>query len=309
MPIGNRRLPLVLPRYSLTGDLLSFRRCPLQYRYLNGSKLPPSRPVQLWFGEFIHGVLEMSYRIWRDTTPRLSFPWPEHRADWRAEPDPTWATHDIGRIGYSVEQALRAQGKSSRDRDAREAAYRRAFRAVNDIGPHLFPLVVAAEEKIIGTRLVGGGPTQGRTDRYELHGIVDVLTSLTLGMVDRSNLIRTAIQDVTSGLNGNYEVIVDYKGARRPDLADPDRPYWQQGEWQVLTYAWLRGRQPGAIPVAAGVLLYINELSPGQDDIAAMKRALSSNNSDVLPAQGTADWYALTNWRPGLQIPALTDEF
>src|SRR5438874_2946669 len=101
MALERRREPEIVPQYSLTGDLLSFLRCGLQYRYHSGSSLPPSRPVQLWFGEFIHGVLENAYRIWQASSP--PFPWPSNPTPYPPIPMPSRVQHDIGVIGDVVE--------------------------------------------------------------------------------------------------------------------------------------------------------------------------------------------------------------
>ncbi len=299
MPIERKREPEIIPQYSLTGDLLSFLRCGLQYRYHSGSELPPSRPVQLWFGEFIHGVMESAYRIWRANHP--PFPWPSNPTPYRGNAMPGRVLHDIGTIGDTVEGTLRARGKNPRSADTRNSAYRRAERAVNELGPHLFPLVASAEEPVIGTRSlpVVQGPTV-RATRYELHGIIDVLTNVQLNNAMGGNAIRAAIQHACPGLAGNFEVIVDYKGSRRPGTNDP---YWDQGGWQVQTYAWLRMRQPNALPVAAGVLMYVNELDSGSADIARLRAEIRTGNTDVAPIAGSPDAYALNAWRIGNAVP------
>lgn len=297
----------IVPQYSLTGDLLSFLRCGLQYRYHNGSSLPPSRPVQLWFGEFIHGVMENAFRIWGASAP--AFPWPSNPSTPHQPPPSGRSAHDIGTIGDTVEATLRAQGKNPRSFDVRDNAYTRASRAVNELGPHLFPLISAAEEKVIGTRTVPTSPPgqpQPRSTLYELHGIIDVLTNVQLGVAPSTNVIRQAIQNSCPGLTGNYEVIVDYKGSRRPAV---NHHYWQQHDWQVQTYAWLRTRQPNSLPVAAGVLLYVNELAPVREDIVELRNAMASGNADVMPPNGSQDAYQLSAWRPGSAIPNLSLPF
>src|SRR3954447_15101820 len=94
MHLTTRDLPYVLPTYSLTGDLLAYLKCGLQYRYQNRGALPPSTPVQLWFGEFVHATMEEAYRRWKTTPTR--FPW-------------TW-NQDIRPIELEVYRRLLARG-------------------------------------------------------------------------------------------------------------------------------------------------------------------------------------------------------
>lgn len=299
MQIEVRRPTHIVPSYSLTGDLLSYLRCRLQYRYHNGSSLPPSRPVQLWFGEFVHGTLEMSYRFWHEKRQRSiappDFPWPCTQRKW-GQDEPIWEPHDIGSFANSIEEALRRQGKQARSTAARDSAYQRVQVAVNELGPHLFPLIASAERRVIGTRAVPTGNVPLRCKNYEVHGIVDVLTHMTLNQGADDNLIRQHVLKACQGLTGTFEVIVDYKGTRRPLT---NESYWDQGDWQIQTYAWLRQRQPDALPVAAGILLYINELTPSTEEMEAFKKGIGEDTTDELPEPRSRDEQIVRMWRPG----------
>ena len=297
MTIQAKRPVRIVPGYSLTGDLLSYLRCRMQYRYHNGSSLPPSRPVQMWFGEFIHGVMEGAYRIWLERKLPFDPAWPFTYRDDPMQPPPAREAHDIAVIGERVEARLKRQGKVPRSDDTRASAYRRANVGVNRIGKYLFPLIASAEEHLLGTRTIPPKPgTALRADRYELSGVIDVLTNVTLGG-HSDNVIASAVEAVCPSLSGEYEVIVDYKGARRPAL---NEPYWEHGEWQVQTYAWLRGRQPKAKPVAAGILIYINELDPGSGDMSKLRKELAAGQTDVGPEKGSVDERVMALWARGL---------
>lgn len=141
---------------------------------------------------------------------------------------------------------------------------------------------------------------------YELHGIIDVLTNVQLNSAPTTNVIRQAVQNACPNLTGIYEVIVDYKGSRRPAT---NHPYWYQGDWQVQTYAWLRTRQPNSHSVAAGVLLYVNELAPVAQDLVELKRSMATDDSDVVPVSGSQDAYQLSTWQSGNAIPMFSLEY
>lgn len=293
----------IVPQYSLTGDLISFMRCPMQYRYYNGSALPPSRPVQMWYGEFIHGTLETAYRLWKEAP--APFPWPYRKIvegdRVEAHPEPL-ERHDLRRFGWDVENVLIQQNKRARSTDARISAYSRAQEAISLLGPHLFPLISATEQKLIRTRDIpeASGPSRRRANQYILTGIVDVLTNIELSTADDRNVFKQAIQEACADLVGSYEVIVDYKGSHRPR---PGEAHWDEGGWQVQTYGWLRQSQPNAKPVAAGVLVYINELDPGNEEARRLQIDLRSGNRDlILPDPGTDDHQQISNWHEGAKL-------
>jgi hypothetical protein len=305
--LGTRGLPFEVPAYSLTGDILAFQRCPLQYRYYNGSSLPPSRPVQMWTGEFIHGVLEEAYRYWQIHRP--AFPWPYTEPGWPpVEDPPNLQGNDIGRLGQRVEIRLAAGGKTSRNRDARLAAYGRVRAAINILGEHLFPLITAAEERISGTREMPAVPAgqAARGDRYELTGIVDVISSVMLGQQTTNPIVRLIQASLPATPAGEYDVIVDYKGLRRPPIGSQFRSHF---EWQVQTYAWLRGQMPGVRTVGAGVLIFVNELEPSRGDIEELQHEMLNGTADVVPANGTQDYYAIHGYSPQHAVPNLTLDF
>ena len=310
MELPVKHPPHVVPDYSLTGDVLSYSRCARSYRYYNGSSLPPSRPVQLWYGEFIHGMMESCYRLWSENGGTLPFPLPcaPIQREQRIAPPADLDRLDLRAIGWPIEQALAREGKLPRSFDARASAYRRAEAAVNQIGPHLFPLVEAAERTVIGSRTLDPGQAGGRAARYILRGIVDVLGHVQVARADDDNPLVAAIAEAFPDLPDEYEIIVDYKGSRRPRVSDDPSSDWLLGEWQVQTYAWLRSRQAEALPVVAGILIYVSELAPGGKEMRALRTEVRNGWTDVVPAAGTHDLRTVQAYAAGTE-PNLSDDF
>lgn len=219
---------------------------------------------------------------------------------------PDWAPNDIGRFADRIETSLRQRGIEALSADARNSAYRRVELAINQLGPHLFPLIVSAEKKVIGTRPVPESTLELRCANYEVHGVIDVLTNVSLGEAASTNLIKNEVELACPGMVGDYEVIVDYKGSHRPLIGDD---YWNQGEWQVQTYAWLREKQPESFRVAAGILIYINELTPGNKEMQNLRKGIANNATDVIPEPGSEDERLVRLWRPGNEVTQLSVDF
>jgi hypothetical protein len=276
-----------LPSYSLTSDLLGFLRCGLQYRYTRVGNLPSSHPVQLWFGQFIHAVLEECYRQIKEGKKNL----------------PPWRRQELDDIMDRIDRRLAARNIRCWNQESEELGRSRATAAVNELGPLLFPLINQAEVRVRGARKLPPelkGIVTRDIERYEMLGVIDVVTQVELfnPRFRGNKLLELVVEELPSTPPEEFEVIVDYKGMKRPDLSEKGAGLWEIYEWQVHTYAHLRSLLTTK-PIIAGVLVYLNELVPTKTDFHALRRALREGAKDVvLPEPGGADEHTLSDWKP-----------
>ena len=267
-----------LPSYSLTGDLLGYLRCGLQYRYTRLGKMPSRSPVQLWFGNFIHAVLDEGFRIYDQER--------------KAGKDTKQALNavDVEAVIETIEKRLAAQGLVAWEPWLKTLGYARARVGLTELAPVLFPLIHRSEVRLTGARELKplpAGAAFREADRYEMVGVIDVVTDIELAKPEvAGNPIVQLVQNCLGSVPDHFEVIIDYKGSRRPalpptKLTSKHPSLWDQYEWQVLTYSDLRGRQPEAYPVKAGLLLYINELLPLASDLEDLRKEIKARCTDI----------------------------
>ena len=184
MRLSSKSKPYMIPEYSLTGDLLSYLTCGLQYRYQNKGTLPPSMPVQLWFGEFIHGVMEEAYMKWEnDKTP---FPW-----DWKKDIRPIEDIIDLrlqirglyppANHFFTINHPeIEMEIEDLNEYDHKKLASARAEKAINVWGSDLFPLMDSAEVLIKGLRDMPYTKNDKRSKYYGINGVIDVLSLVNI---------------------------------------------------------------------------------------------------------------------------------
>ena len=330
MKLPPRSKSYIIPEYSLTGDLLSFLTCNLQYRYQNKGTLPPSKPVQRWFGEFIHGVLEEAYLQWN--SDNKEFPW-----NWK---------NDIRPIEDMIDVRLQVDGlypydedlfysllnselnfEDLNEHDHKKLASARAEKAINMWGPHLFPLIDSTELLIKGIRNMPNYDEKvSRSNYYGINGVVDVLSSMKINKnLNQSNLdnynnkiieylkkdheFKNKISKFSEG--DEYEIIIDYKGMKRPpcDVANSNNENWDYHERQILTYSWLREKQESKKPVA-GIIFYLNELVPSIEDLKLIKEDIHHHLTDVGDSEEyKKDIELIENWTEDDEMPKLSEKF
>ena len=333
MKLPSRSKSYIIPEYSLTGDLLSFLTCNLQYRYQNKGTLPPSKPVQRWFGEFIHGVLEEAFIQWKNE--QTEFPW-----DWK---------QDIRPIEDRIDLRLQVRGLYPHDEDLffsilnqpdsdmtiddlnehdhKKLASARAEKAINIWGKYLFPLIDSSEMLIKGIREMPNYKENiSRSNYYGINGVVDVLTSMKINKtLEQSNLdnydnkiieflkkdpdFQRTISQYDEG--EDYEIIIDYKGMKRPPYIMTDEKSedkWENHKQQILTYSWLRSKQEDSKPIVAGIIFYLNELVPSKEDLVLIKDELNNDLTDVGQSYGN-DVDLINGWEEEHKAPDLSDDF
>lgn len=321
MELSIRGKPYLIPEYSLTGDLLAYKNCGLQYRYHNKGDLPPSKPVQLWFGEFIHGVMEESYRVWN--AGKKDFPW-----DWESE---------IRDIELTIERRLRAKGlyapsnnfcryppeEKSRglcpddNHPHKLISSQRAEAAINVWGQDLFPLIDEAEIKLSGIQDMPENE-ENRAKYFGITGIADVISSVNL-LKDSDNTILKYVNDNEESKkiikeidSSQFEIIIDYKGMRRPPkfIKNGDEyilnPTWLYHAWQILTYAWLREQQPDSRKIVAGIIFYLNELVPSKEDLRELQEDVKHELSDIKPLKDDKEF--ILSWNKSIKL-SLSKEY
>ncbi len=142
--------PKIRRAYSITMDILSFRRCSRQYGYFGVRGYVSAQATQLYFGIVIHEVLDRAHRQYRGLI--------------EGRPPSIPSDHNIEEYFDAVTEALKARGIRPYSQKARESAKGYLIRFNSKYGKQLYPRVIDTEHKL-------------RADMkdFYLHGVVDVL--------------------------------------------------------------------------------------------------------------------------------------
>lgn len=203
----------MLPRFSLTADIIGYQRCPRQYGYFVERGFVPAHTVQIFYGTIIHEVLDRAhhhYKGFEDPRTRGKIP----------------TDKEIEKYFMEVESSLKTRGIRAISKHLRDQALEVLKRFNKIEGRYLYPLVIDTEHRVRGIR-------RG----YIIEGVVDVLIG---SGADPNNPPKDPSE---------WE-IWDYKGQRRPRKGDSELQYYK---YQMLVYSALFKIKNGCLPKSAKI--------------------------------------------------------
>lgn len=175
-------------RYSVTADILSFRRCPRQYGYNARKNFTPARPLQEFVGIVIHQVLDRAHAHYAgklDEKLKGCIP----------------TDDDIGRYFGEVEESLKSSGIRAVSKKIRDNSLEVIKRFNRIEGPKLYRRVRDTEHRL-----------EKDEEKYVIHGVVDVLVEEDGNESERN----VEIWDYKGsrqpkGKSGGKDILKDYK--------------------------------------------------------------------------------------------------
>lgn len=253
------RQPNIKHRYSVTSDVVAYRRCARQYGAFHVHKYAPAYQTQIYFGIVLHQVLDRCHSHFhgaiepatRETLPdeglilsdtQIQDYLDEDRLAERARETRPEPPSDIIRYFIEVENGLKSQGIRAITSDMRVKVIRilQYFNALE--GRLLYPRVIDTEHRL----------QADRTDHI-LNGVVDLL-----------------VDSAASNRDPSECEMWDYKGSSRIGLS---RDHLRNYEFQMRVYAHLYQLKHGVLPRRA-VLYFLNELDgptcPSQRPVNAL---------------------------------------
>jgi superfamily I DNA/RNA helicase len=149
--VGEHQAVDLKRRYSITGDVLAYRRCKRQYGYYTDMDFAPNHVTQLFFGRVVHETLDRAHRHYAgelDGTSGGQIP----------------TEDDIERYFREVAEALKARNIYPMSEDAERTALEYITRFNRREGAELYPRVEDTEHRL-----------QSNREEFVLEGVVDVL--------------------------------------------------------------------------------------------------------------------------------------
>lgn len=272
-------VPMIKRRYSVTTDVVAYRRCAKQYGAFGVYDYAPAEQTQLYFGTIIHQVLDRCHSHYKGLLdPSLAGTLPDdgqvlrdlvvqqyfdevRTSQQSGQPIPP-APSDLLRYFIEVENGLRSRGIRAITPDLRIKAIRllQYFNALE--GPQLYPRVLDTEYRL-----------QADQGTHILHGVVDLLVGTSSQSSDPADC-----------------EIWDYKGTNRISVTTRDLETYR---FQMQVYANLYERKNGVLPRRVN-LYFVNELDGPTPPSRRPKNAILQVNLDPVEIEQAIDEFRRT---------------